>query len=64
LESTGNRGEESEYLELINGERLKNTSDILKELIPVGIVSWWKTVGELLSQIASRYDFSNPSEVF
>jgi len=60
--STGNRGEESEYLELINGERLKNTADIFE-----GIDTSWnrvpggKPVGELLSQIASKYDFSNPS---
>jgi hypothetical protein len=39
----GNRGEESEYLELINGEKLKN-NHFLKELTPVGIVFRWKTV--------------------
>ncbi|CAM2940741.1 PIG-L family deacetylase [Flavobacterium frigoris] len=60
--STGSRGEESEYLELINGEKLNNTANIFE-----GIDTTWnrvpggKPVGELLSQIASKYDFSNPS---
>lgn len=60
--STGSRGEESEYLELINGEKLNNTTNIFE-----GIDTTWnrvpggKPVGELLSQIASKYDFSNPS---
>jgi LmbE family N-acetylglucosaminyl deacetylase len=60
--STGSRGEESEYLELINGEKLNNSSDIFE-----GIDTSWnrvkggKPVGEILSQIASKYDFSNPS---
>jgi hypothetical protein len=60
--STGSRGEESEYLELINGEKLNNSSDIFE-----GIDTSWnrvkggELVGEILSQIASKYDFSNPS---
>jgi LmbE family N-acetylglucosaminyl deacetylase len=60
--TTGSRGEESEYLELINGEKLNNTATIFE-----GIDTTWnrvpggKPVGELLSQIASKYDFSNPS---
>jgi len=60
--ATGVRGEESEYLELINGEKLKNTTDIFEGIdtswnrIPAG-----RAVGELLSKIALQYDFSNPS---
>lgn len=60
--STGSRGEESEYLELINGEKLNNTADIFE-----GIDTTWNRVpggalvGELLTQITSKYDFSNPS---
>jgi hypothetical protein len=35
--SSGSRGEDSEYLEL-NGDKLNNTSNILKELTLVGNV--------------------------
>ena len=60
--STGSRGQESEYLELINGEKINNTSDIFE-----GIDTSWnrvaegKPIGELIAQIASKYDFSNPA---
>jgi LmbE family N-acetylglucosaminyl deacetylase len=60
--STGSRGEESEYLELINGEKLNNSTDIFE-----GIDTSWnrvkggKPIGELLSKIASQYDFTDPS---
>ncbi|PKH69115.1 LmbE family protein [Flavobacterium sp. ALD4] len=60
--STGSRGEESEYLELVNGGKLNNTADIFE-----GIDTSWnrvaggRPVGELLNQIALKYDFSNPS---
>jgi hypothetical protein len=36
--SSGSRGEDSEYLELVNGDKLNNTSNILKELTLVGNV--------------------------
>lgn len=60
--ATGNRGEDTEYLELINGEKLINTTAIFD-----GIDTSWnrvpsgKPIGELLSLIASKYDFLNPS---
>jgi hypothetical protein len=36
--STGVRGEETEYLEFINGEALKDKKSLLKVLILLGIV--------------------------
>ncbi len=60
--STGSRGEETEYLELINGTSLKDKSNIFE-----GIDTTWnrvkggKTIGELLTSILLNYDFSNPS---
>ncbi|RVT74911.1 PIG-L family deacetylase [Flavobacterium sufflavum] len=60
--STGNRGKETEYLELINGEKLNDKSNIFD-----GIDTSWnrvkdgKAIGELLSQIESQFNFSNPS---
>ncbi len=60
--STGVRGEETDYLELINGESSKD-----KSLLFEGIDTSWnrvkggKPIGELLSIIASKYDFKNPS---
>lgn len=60
--STGSRGEETEYLELINGESLKNKADIFE-----GIDTSWnrvkdgKAIGELITKITSEYNFSNPS---
>lgn len=60
--STGSRGEDTEYLELINGELPKNNSSIFE-----GIDTSWnrikggKPIGELINKIASEFDFSNPS---
>ncbi|WP_291097408.1 MULTISPECIES: PIG-L family deacetylase [unclassified Flavobacterium] len=60
--STGSRGEETEYLELINGEAPHDKSSIFD-----GIDTSWnrvkggKPIGELLTIIASQYDFTNPS---
>ncbi len=60
--STGVRGEETDYLELINGETPKDKSSIFD-----GIDTSWnrvrdgKPIGELLSSIAAKYDFKNPS---
>ncbi|MEZ7506544.1 PIG-L family deacetylase [Flavobacterium sp. Arc2] len=60
--STGVRGEESEYLELINGEKLNNSTDIFEGVdTSWNRVSGGKPIGELLGEIASKYDFSNPS---
>ncbi|TDD97496.1 PIG-L family deacetylase [Flavobacterium cellulosilyticum] len=60
--STGSRGEETEYLELIKGQSLQNKSSIFE-----GIDTSWnkisrgKAVGELLTKIASEFNFKNPS---
>ncbi|MBP6181630.1 PIG-L family deacetylase [Flavobacterium sp.] len=60
--STGSRGEETEYLEFINGEALKNKSSIFE-----GVDTSWnrvkggKPIGELLTTIASQFDHTNPS---
>lgn len=60
--STGSRGEETEYLELINGELPKDKSSIFE-----GIDTSWnrvkggKPIGELMIKITSEFDFANPS---
>ena len=60
--STGSRGEETEYLELINGEAPRDKSSIFD-----GIDTTWnrvkggKTIGDLLSKIINQYNFTNPS---
>jgi hypothetical protein len=55
----GNRGEDSEYLELVNGDKLNNTSNIFEGIdTSWGRVAGGKPVGEL---IVSKYDFSNPA---
>jgi LmbE family N-acetylglucosaminyl deacetylase len=60
--SIGSRGEETEYLELINGATLKDKKSIFE-----GIDTSWnrvkggKSIGELTSKIASEFDFKNPS---
>lgn len=60
--STGSRGEDVEYLEFINGEALKNKSSLFE-----GIDTSWnrvkggKPIGELLTIIASQFDYNNPS---
>lgn len=60
--STGSRGEETEYLEFINGEALKNKSSLFE-----GIDTSWNRVkggqpiGELVATIASQFNHSNPS---
>ncbi|WP_264554288.1 PIG-L family deacetylase [Flavobacterium sp. N2038] len=60
--STGTRGTETEYLELINGERAIERDNLFD-----GIDTSWnrikngKPIGELISKIVSKYDFSNPS---
>jgi len=60
--STGSRGEETEYLEFINGKPLQDKTSIFE-----GIDTSWnrvkggKPVGELMTKIASEFDFANPS---
>jgi len=60
--STGVRGNETEYLELINGEYPKNRDELFD-----GIDTSWnrvangKPVGELITKIIKNYDFNNPS---
>jgi LmbE family N-acetylglucosaminyl deacetylase len=60
--STGSRGEETEYLEFINGKPLQDKSSIFE-----GIDTTWnrvkggKPIGELIAKIASEFDFKNPS---
>ncbi|AWK06088.1 LmbE family protein [Flavobacterium crocinum] len=60
--STGVRGDETEYLELINGEAPKERDNLFD-----GIDTSWnrvkngKPIGNLISSIISNYNFSNPS---
>ena len=60
--STGARGADTEYLEFLKGEPLKDKSSIFD-----GIDTSWnrvkggKPIGELVSVIANQYDFKNPS---
>ncbi|MBF2709819.1 PIG-L family deacetylase [Flavobacterium soyangense] len=60
--STGTRGEETEYLEFINGKPLQDKTSIFE-----GIDTSWnrvkggKPIGELMTKIASEFDFANPS---
>jgi LmbE family N-acetylglucosaminyl deacetylase len=60
--STGSRGLETEYLELINGDSILDSASIFE-----GIDTSWnrikggKPIGDLLKTIISEYDFTNPS---
>lgn len=60
--NTGTRGEDTEYLEFLKGERPTNKSSIFE-----GIDTSWnrvkggKPIGELITVIANQYDFKNPS---
>jgi LmbE family N-acetylglucosaminyl deacetylase len=60
--STGSRGDDTEYLEFINGEAPKDKTNIFD-----GIDTSWnrvkggKAIGELVAKIASEYNFENPS---
>ena len=60
--STGSRGDEIEYLEIIKGEAAKDNKNIFE-----GIDTTWRRVkggapiGELIAQIESDFDFKNPS---
>lgn len=60
--STGTRGEETEYLEFINGQPFQSKTSIFE-----GIDTTWnrvnggKAIGELITKIILSYDFKNPS---
>ncbi|MFH6996322.1 PIG-L family deacetylase [Flavobacterium sp. FlaQc-57] len=60
--STGSRGEETEYLELIKGD-----APIDRDNLFDGIDTSWnrvkngKPIGDLITTIIAKYDFSNPS---
>ncbi|WP_298154899.1 PIG-L family deacetylase [Flavobacterium sp.] len=60
--STGARGEETEYLEFIKGEKTDDKADIFK-----GIDTSWNRVaggaaiGVLLGEVQKDFDFKNPS---
>ncbi len=61
--STGTRGSETEYLELIKGDPSKNKNDFFE-----GIDTSWNRVkngsviGKLITKIQNEYNFKNPSE--
>ena len=60
--STGSRGEDVDYLEILNGDPLTNRENIFE-----GIDTSWnrvpggKAVGDLITQIETKYNFSDPS---
>jgi LmbE family N-acetylglucosaminyl deacetylase len=60
--ATGTRGEETEYLESINGDPVVGKSSLFE-----GIDTSWnrvkggKPIGELLTIIAKQFDYTNPS---
>ncbi|TDE07217.1 PIG-L family deacetylase [Flavobacterium sandaracinum] len=60
--STGARGEETEYLEFINGDALKDKKSLFE-----GIDTSWnrvkggKAIGDLLTATAAAFDHNNPS---
>ncbi|RWX00441.1 PIG-L family deacetylase [Flavobacterium cerinum] len=60
--STGERGDDMEYLELIKGEKQKNKQDLFE-----GIDTSWnrvkggKVIGDAIAAIIKEYDFKNPS---
>ncbi|KFF13637.1 PIG-L family deacetylase [Flavobacterium hydatis] len=60
--TTGSRGDDTEYLELINGDAPKDPTNIFD-----GIDTTWnrikggKPIGELINTIITQYNFNNPS---
>ncbi len=60
--STGNRGKQSEYIELIKGELPKDKTNIFE-----GIDTSWnrikggQAIGDILYQVEKDFDFRNPS---
>ncbi|RYG30959.1 MAG: LmbE family protein, partial [Chitinophagaceae bacterium] len=61
--SSGARGQDEEYLELLKGDTGKGTNDLF-----YGIDTSWnrvengKPIGQLISKIASEYDYANPGK--
>ena len=60
--STGNRGSENEYLELLKGDLPKEQKDVFE-----GINTSWtriaegKAIGEILEKVEKNFNFQNPS---
>lgn len=60
--ATGSRGEDTEYLEFINGNPLKDKNNIFE-----GIDTTWnrvqggKAIGVLVTEVIAKYNFQNPS---
>ncbi len=60
--STGTRGSQTEYIELIKGELPKDKTNIFE-----GIDTSWnrikggKAIGEILYEVENKFDFNNPS---
>lgn len=60
--STGSRGEESEYLELLKGSSLQDKTNLFE-----GIDTTWNrikggaAIGQLLEKVQQQFDFKNPS---
>ena len=60
--STGTRGEENEYLELLKGDTPKDKTNIFD-----GIDTTWnrvkggKAIGDILKNVENNFDFKNPS---
>jgi LmbE family N-acetylglucosaminyl deacetylase len=60
--SMGSRGEQLEYIELINGDLPQDKSNIFE-----GIDTTWnrvkggKAIGDILTEVQNNYDFKNPS---
>ncbi|TSE08800.1 PIG-L family deacetylase [Aquimarina algiphila] len=60
--STGTRGSQTEYIELIKGELPKDKTNIFE-----GIDTSWnrvkggKAIGDILYEVENRFDFNNPS---
>lgn len=60
--STGTRGDETEYLELIKGESPQNTADIFEGIdTSWNRVSGGKPIGELLARVEKNFQFKNPA---
>jgi len=60
--NTGVRGEDSEYLEFLKGDAMKDKNNLFE-----GIDTSWnrvkggKPIGDLLANVAKNFDFKNPS---
>ncbi len=60
--STGTRGEEDEYLELLKGDLPKDKNNIFEGIDTTwNRVSGGKEIGTLLNEVENNFDFKNPS---